>query len=169
MSKNNRINDKKNVNSYDAATTTQSGNLRRSNADLTSVPLKGRDDRPNTTPSGNKASRLCAVVESCPPSEMTGKNTIHKEGTMPNQSKYYYPIEYLHQPFCTGDYGPVITASVLIDSNFKSPLALLLSRLKREGYNVEGCIAELKALRQSIADFDRLAVKSMMLRVKQRN
>lgn len=168
MSKNNRINDKKNVNSYDAATTTQHGNLCRSNADLTSVPLKGRDDRQNTIPKGNNASRRCAVVESRPPSEMTGKNTKHNRCNMPSQ-KYYYPIEYLQQPFCTGDYGPVITASVLIDSHFKSPLASLLRQLKKEHYNVEGCIAELKALRQSIADFDRLAEKSMMLRLKQRN
>lgn len=28
----------------------------------------GRDDRPNKTPFGNKASRHNAVVESCPPS-----------------------------------------------------------------------------------------------------
>ena len=167
MSKNNRINDKKNVNSYDAATTSTSGSLPRSKA-VTSVPL-GRDDRPNKTPKGNKVSRLVAVVESCPPSIKKGAHTKQQGGIMPSQSKYYYPIEYLQQPFCTGDYGPVITASVLIDSHFKSPLALLLRRLKREGYNVEGCIAELKALRQSIADFDQLAAKSMMLRLKQRN
>ena len=169
MSKSSRINDKKNVNSYDAATTTLQGSLRLSKADLTSVPLKGRDDRPNTIPKGNKASRCNAVVESCPPSEMTGNNTKRYGGIMPSQSKYYYPIEYLHQTSFCGDYGPVITASVLIDSNFKSPLALLLRRLKREGYNVEGCIAELKALRQSIADYDRMTVRAMMLRVKQRN
>ena len=167
MSKSNRINDKKNVNSYDAATTTPNGSLHRLKA-ATSVPLKGRDDRSNIIPKGNKASRLGAVVESCPPSEMTGKNTKHHGGIMPSQ-KYYYPVEYLRQPNFCGDYGPVISASVLIDPKFKSPLLELLKKLKREGHMVDGCIAELKALRQSIADFDRLAVKSMMLRVKQRN
>lgn len=168
MSKSSRINDKKNVNSYDAATTTQHSNLRRSNADLTSVPLKGRDDRPNTIPKGNKASRRCAVVESCPPSEMTGINTKHNRYNMPSQ-KYYYPVEYLHQPSFTGDYGPVISASVLIDPKFKSPLLALLNKLKREGHMVDGCIAELKALRQSIADYDRVAMRVMMLRAKPRN
>ena len=167
MSKSSRINDKKNVNSYDAATTSTSGLLPRSKA-VTSVPLKGRDDRPNKTPSGNKASRVVAVVESCPPSEMTGKNTKQQEVIMPGQ-KYYYPVEYLHQPSFTGDYGTIITASVLIDPKFKSPLLALLKKLKREGHMVDGCMEELKALRQSIADYDRIAVRAMLLRSKRRN
>lgn len=167
MSKSDRINDKKNVNSYDAATTLSSGNLRRIKADLTSVPLSGRDDRPNTIPLGNKASRLDTVVESCPPSSKTGKNTKYQEVIMPGQ-KYYYPVEYLHQPSFTGDYGPIITASVLIDPKFKSPLLALLKKLKREGHMVDGCIAELRALRQSIADYDRIAVRARMLRLKKR-
>lgn len=167
MSKNNRINDKKNVNSYDAATTSTSGSLPRSKA-VTSVPL-GRDDRPNKTPKGNKVSRLVAVVESCPPSIKKGAHTKQQGGTMPSQSKYYYPIEYLHQTSFCGDYGPVITASVLIDPHFNSPIMALLKRLKGEGHNVEGCIAEIKAMRQAISDYDRIAVRAMMLRVKQRN
>lgn len=168
MSKSDRINDKKNVNSYDAATTSTSGLLPRSKA-VTSVPLKGRDDRPNTIPKGNKVSRLVAVVESCPPSEMTGKNTKQQEVIMSGQKKYYYPVEYLHQPSFTGDYGTIITASVLIDPKFKSPLLVLLNKLKREGHMVDGCMEELKALRQSIADYDKMAVRAMLLRSKRRN
>lgn len=83
MSISKRINDKKNVNSYDASTTSTSGVLRRSKA-VTSVPLKGRDDRSNKTPKGNKVNRLVAVVESRPPSFLASKNTKQQGGIMPN-------------------------------------------------------------------------------------
>ena len=77
------INDKKNVNRYDAVTTLSSGSLLRPKA-VTSVPLKGRDDRSNKTPSGNKVSRLDTVVESRPPSLFVGKHTKCHGGVMPN-------------------------------------------------------------------------------------
>ena len=77
-----------------------------------------------------------------------------------HRARYFYPREALEQPyFCVNIYGHKfpnqLGLSCLSNEKFESQIALLLSQLANEGFDVSGPEAELRAMREVIRNAAR--------------
>lgn len=71
------------------------------------------------------------------------------------RARYFYPWAALDQAYfcCGGDgrrYFPTLSLSMLADENFQSQIALLLSQLTNEGFDVSGPEAEYRAMLDAV-------------------
>ena len=71
------------------------------------------------------------------------------------RARYFYPREALEQPYFTvNGYGEKFPSplgmSILSNEKFESQIALLLSQLTNEGFDVSGPEAEFRAMREVI-------------------
>jgi hypothetical protein len=71
------------------------------------------------------------------------------------RARYFYPREALEQPhFTVNGYGEKFPSplgmSILTNEKFESQIALLLSQLTNEGFDVSGPEAEFRAMREVI-------------------
>ena len=67
------------------------------------------------------------------------------------KQKYHYPKTDLES--IRWHYG-MLNIGEIVDMGARSPLQKLLDELKKDGYDVSGCVHELKSMRKCLFDLD---------------
>lgn len=67
------------------------------------------------------------------------------------KQKYHYPKNDLDS--IRWHYG-MLNIGEIVDMGARSPLQKLLDELKKDGYDVSGCVHELKSMRKCLSDLD---------------
>lgn len=80
---------------------------------------------------------------------MTNKSTT--SGGARKNRKYHYPKTDLDG--IRWHYG-MLNVGEIVDMGARSPLQKLLDELKKDGYDVSGCVHELKSMRRCLSDLD---------------